>query len=76
MDIKTVRRIVGVFFILYLLGVIWPVVSLVGGPQPLVFGLPLAFAWSIGWIILGAVALALLEWAESRHERRSSGGEC
>jgi len=63
------------FFVLYLLGVIWPVVSLVGGPQPLVFGLPLAFAWSIGWIVLGGIALALLEWAETRHEAGSPAAE-
>lgn len=73
MDIQIVRRIVLAFFTLYLIGVIWPVASLVKGGSTLVLGFPLPFAWAIGWIILGGIALALLEWAESRHERRGSG---
>jgi hypothetical protein len=75
MDIRTVRRVVVAFFTLYLLAIVWPVVSLVGDARPLVLGLPLPFAWAIGWIVLGALALALLEWAESRHETGSSGAE-
>lgn len=75
MDIHVVRRIVVAVFALYLLGVTWPLASLVAGARPLVLGLPLAFAWAIGWIVVGGVALSVLEWAESRHEQRPSGRE-
>jgi hypothetical protein len=71
MSIQTVRRLVLAFFILYLLAVTWPLVTLFRAGEPLILGLPLSMAWSILWIVLGGLALAWLDWFECRHEDRA-----
>lgn len=42
------------------LALVWPVYPLVGGTRPYVLGLPLSFAWVVGWLIVMFVALVLL----------------
>jgi hypothetical protein len=73
MSIKTVRALVLGFFLIYLLAITWPVVTLFKSGQPLIFGLPLSMAWAVLWIVLGGVALAILDWFECREEDRQAG---
>ena len=59
-----IRRVVAVFFILYLLAVTWPVASWFGSAEPFILGLPLSLAWPVGWIVLGFLMLLLLDRGE------------
>ncbi len=42
------------------LALIWPVYPLAADLQPYILGLPLSFAWVVGWLIVMFVALVLL----------------
>ena len=42
------------------LALIWPVYPLAGSIRPYVLGLPLSFAWVVGWLIVMFIALVLL----------------
>ncbi len=58
---RTAVRIgIGVF-VLYTVAVHWPGVLPFSGPRPFVLGLPFNFFWIILWIVLGLVALLLME---------------
>lgn len=61
-----VRRIVLGGFLLNMLAVIWPVLSLFRSAEPFVFGLPMSMAWPIGWIIVGWILLLFLDYHEER----------
>ena len=63
----TRRLAVGVF-VLNVLAVTWPVITLFRAAEPLVIGLPLSMAWPIGWIIIGWVTLLVLDHVESRED--------
>lgn len=41
------------------LALIWPIYPLAADIRPYVFGLPLSFAWIVGWLIIMFVALVL-----------------
>ncbi len=58
------RRGVFAFFILYLLAVIWPVALPFSAAEPFVMGIPFSLVWPILWIILGGLALWLLDTVE------------
>lgn len=75
MPIRRVRVAVAGFFFLYLLAVTWPLGRLFGEPEPFVFGLPFSLFWPALWIVMGGVALALLDRAEESHRARRSGSE-
>jgi hypothetical protein len=64
----TVRRITVAFFLLNLLAITWPVVTLFRSAEPLVLGLPLSMAWPIAWILIGWIMLLILDYVEQRHE--------
>jgi TRAP-type C4-dicarboxylate transport system permease small subunit len=66
MPIRWVRLAVAAFFVLYLLVVTWPVGTIFARAEPFVLGLPFSFFWPALWIVLGGVALALLDRAEDR----------
>jgi len=59
-----IHRLAIAFFVLNLFAVTWPVATWVAQPLPMIFGLPLSLAWSIAWIVLGFVVLAIVEWFE------------
>lgn len=42
------------------LALIWPVYPLAADIRPYLFGLPLSFAWIVGWLVVMFVALVLL----------------
>jgi hypothetical protein len=53
------------FFLLYLLAVTWPVGTWFASAEPFVLGLPLSFFWPIVWIVLGFLALVVLDRTEA-----------
>lgn len=67
--LRTWRRIAWGYFVLFAIGVTWPVQALVNDPEVLVFGLPIQMAWTVGWLLGGLLVLWRLEAA--RHEGRS-----
>lgn len=69
MSIRAVRLAAAAFFVTYLLVVTWPVGRAFAGAEPFVLGLPFSFFWPTLWILLGGVALALLDRSEERAER-------
>lgn len=66
-NIRSVRRCAVAFFVVYLLAVTWPLAVLVSAAEPMILGLPLSMAWAIAWILLGFVALLILDWYECRN---------
>jgi hypothetical protein len=60
-----IRRLAIGVFLLNVLAVTWPVVSLFRSPEPLVFGLPLSMAWPVAWILIGLVMLLVLDHFEN-----------
>lgn len=42
------------------LALIWPVYPLAADVRPYILGLPLSFAWVVGWLVVMFVALVLL----------------
>jgi hypothetical protein len=73
-SLRTLRAGVAGFFVLYLLAVIWPGALLFKRAEPFILGLPGSLFWPTLWILLGGAALAILDRAESRAERRSEAG--
>jgi hypothetical protein len=67
-NLRVIRTGVSAFFVLYLLAVIWPGALLFRHAEPLILGVPNSLFWPALWIILGGVALAILDWAETRAE--------
>ena len=55
-------------FLLNLLAVIWPVLTIFRSPEPFVFGLPQSMAWPIAWILIGFVTLLVLDHFEEKDE--------
>ena len=63
-----IRRLAIGLFLLNLLAVTWPVLTLFRMPEPLVFGLPLSMAWPIAWILIGWFTLLVLDRSESKDQ--------
>ena len=61
-----IRRLAIGVFLLNVLAVTWPVVSLFRSPEPLVLGLPLSMAWPVAWILIGFIMLLVLDHFEER----------
>jgi hypothetical protein len=60
------RRGVAALFVVYLLVVIWPLGTLFRGAEPFLWGLPFSLLWPLLWIVLGWIALIVLDRAEER----------
>ncbi|MEM9057200.1 MAG: hypothetical protein AAGD86_06970 [Pseudomonadota bacterium] len=67
MNNKTRWLVAGVF-LLNLLAVTWPGIGFLRAPEPFVVGLPLSMAWPVGWIVVGWVALLVLDHSERRED--------
>jgi hypothetical protein len=63
-----IRRLAVAVFLLNLLAITWPVASLFSAAEPLIFGLPMSMAWPIAWILVGWIALLVLDHFEKREE--------
>ena len=61
-----IRKLAIGLFLLNVLAVTWPLVTLFRSPEPLVFGLPLSMAWPIAWILIGWIMLLVLDRFENR----------
>lgn len=61
-------RIAVTCFVLYTLAVHWPGVLPFSGARPFVLGLPFSFFWIVLWIVLGGVALLLVELTRPRED--------
>lgn len=61
-----IRRFVAVVFMLNLVAVTWPGVTVFRMAEPFVLGLPLSMAWPIAWIVVGWVTLLVLDYFEQR----------
>lgn len=61
-------RIAVACFVLYTLAVHWPGVLPFAGARPFVLGLPFNFFWIVLWIVLGGVALLLVELTRPRED--------
>lgn len=58
------RILLGAYVVLCLAALVWPGYELVGNRvEPYVLGLPFAFAWHIGWVILTCLVIALFHLA-------------
>lgn len=55
---------VAVFFALYLLALGWPAVIPFNRVRPFVLGLPFVFFWVALWVVMGGLALWLLDRSE------------
>lgn len=61
------------FFIVFIaflasLSIMWPVYPLFSGIEPLIFGLPVSFAWIILWVIISFAALYALYLSDNKQE--------
>ena len=72
MSIRQVRVGVFLFFILYALVVIWPGALPFNRTRPFLLGIPFTMAWAILWIIMGGLALWLLDIFEERERAKSA----
>ena len=61
-----IRRLAVAVFLLYVLAVTWPAVTLIRSAEPLVFGLPLSMAWPVAWILIGFIMLLVLDHFENK----------
>ncbi len=62
------RRLAAGMFVIMVLAVTWPVITLFRTAEPLILGLPLSMAWPIGWILIGWITLLVLDHVESRED--------
>lgn len=59
------RLFIAALLLVALAALIWPVFSLLAGPRPLFLGLPLPFAWVIGWLLIVFAAFVWLYRTEA-----------
>jgi xanthosine utilization system XapX-like protein len=43
--------------------------------EPLVFGMPLALSWIVGWVVLGAIIMAIIYVLDPANARSEADGE-
>lgn len=66
MTIRWIRGGTILFFLLFVLAVTWPGMTLGNQVFPLVLGLPFSMVWIAFWVVLSFLVLVLLDWAEGR----------
>lgn len=62
------RRLAVAVFVINLLAVTWPVITLFRAADPRFLGLPLSLAWPLAWIIIGWVTLLILDYFVRRED--------
>jgi len=55
---KARQMLLGGYFLLCALALVWPGYQLGNRVEPYVLGLPMSFAWNLGWVVLTFVVLA------------------
>lgn len=62
------RRAVHIFAIVFLLAqavaLIWPAATFVNDPSVRILGLPLPFAWGVGWVAATFFVLGAVLWVD------------
>jgi len=53
------------------LALVWPVYPVANAIRPYVLGLPLSFAWVVGWLLVMFVALVLLYRTDELDEKKT-----
>ena len=71
MPLRSWRRTVWIYHLLFAAAVTWPVQALVNTPDPFVLGLPRQMVWCAVWVLGSLVVLWRLDAARSRHARSS-----
>ena len=69
MSMRGTRRFAIAFFVVYVIAVTWPGVMLFRGPEPFLFGMPLALVWTAAWIVASFFVLIRLDQVYGRAER-------
>jgi len=60
------RVIFSIVMVLATLAVVWPGHAIFGSATPLIFGLPLSFAWIILWVIISFAAMLALHFSDNK----------
>ncbi|MEX0660394.1 MAG: hypothetical protein WEA58_10965 [Balneolaceae bacterium] len=60
------RIIFTMVMILATLAVVWPGHAIFSSATPLIFGLPLSFAWIILWVTISFVAMLALHFSDNK----------
>jgi hypothetical protein len=68
---STARLLVGVYFVVMALAVVWPGAVPASRIDPMILGLPFSFAWPALWVAVSVPVLWGLDRVEGRH--RESG---
>ena len=71
MTIRWIRGGVILFFLLFIVAVTWPGMTLGNRIFPLILGLPTSMVWIACWVVLSFLVLVLLDIMEGR--ARASG---
>ena len=75
MSIRWIRGGAILFFLLFILAVTWPGMTIGNEIFPLVAGLPRSMVWIASWVVLSFMVLVILDLAEGRaRQHRSSEG--
>ncbi len=69
MNKKRIALVMGMYFLICLLAIIWPVVSFVNFVYPLVLGLPFLMFWYVLWNLMVVIGLVITYWWEYSGEK-------
>jgi hypothetical protein len=59
------------YFAICAVALVWPVYDRVGNSlEPYVLGLPMSFAWNVGWVVLTFGVLVAYHFASGGEEKR------
>ena len=67
MPLRSWRRTVWIYHLVFAAAVTWPGQTLVNSPDPFIFGLPRQMVWCAAWVVGSLVVLWRLEAARLRH---------
>ena len=66
MTIRWIRRGVFLFFLLFILAVTWPGMTLGNRTFPLILGLPVSMVWIASWVVLSFLVLVAVDVLEGK----------
>lgn len=66
MNVRTVRRLATLFFVLFVLAVTWPGMVPFNRIHPLILGLPFSMFWIALWVFCSFLVFLLVDRVEGR----------
>jgi len=69
--VNPTTRFAILFLLVQAVALIWPVATWINDPTIRILGLPLPFAWSVGWIVLTFGVMGLV-WMSDRGTRNDT----